>query len=90
MALLAPAGLLMGQAFPAGMARFGRGSRPGSDARPWLWAVNGAAGVAASTLAVAVSIAGGTRATLAVGAGCYAATLLVLPWRREPPPPPAV
>jgi hypothetical protein len=77
-ALLAPAGLLMGQAFPAGMKRFGAAS---PDARPWLWAVNGAAGVAASTLAVAISIAAGTLATLGLGAACYAATLLVLPRR---------
>jgi hypothetical protein len=73
-ALLAPAGLLMGQAFPAGMRRFG-----GSAAGPWLWAVNGSAGVAASTLAVAVSLAFGISATLGLGALCYAATLLVLP-----------
>lgn len=73
-ALLAPAGLLMGQAFPAGMARFGGGG----DAAPWLWAVNGAAGVAASTAAVAVSIAWGIAATTLVGALFYALLPLTL------------
>jgi hypothetical protein len=72
--LLAPAGLLMGQAFPAGMARFGSVR----DAAPWLWAVNGSAGVAASTAAVAVSIAWGTSATALVGALCYALLPLTL------------
>ena len=78
-ALLAPAGLLMGQAFPAGMKRFGAPSAAGEDARPWLWAVNGAASVAASTLAVALSIAGGIRLTLGLAAACYAATVLLVP-----------
>ena len=73
-ALLAPAGLLMGQAFPAGMARFGAAR----DAAPWLWAVNGSAGVAASTAAVAVSIAWGTSVTAFVGALCYALLPLTL------------
>lgn len=67
-ALLAPAGLLMGQAFPSGIARFGAAR----DAAPWLWAVNGSAGVAASTAAVAVSIAWGTSTTTLAGAAFYA------------------
>jgi hypothetical protein len=74
LSVLAPAGLVMGQAFPAGMARFG--SSP--DAAPWLWAVNGAAGVAASTMAVAVSIALGTTATALAGGLLYAALALTI------------
>jgi SAM-dependent methyltransferase len=73
-AVLAPAGLLMGQAFPAGMARFGTER----DGAPWLWAVNGSAGVAASTAAVAVSIEWGIAATTLAGAACYASLPLTL------------
>jgi hypothetical protein len=56
------------------MARFGAAR----DAAPWLWAVNGSAGVAASTAAVAVSIAWGTSVTAFVGALCYALLPLTL------------
>lgn len=72
-AILAPAGLLMGQAFPAGMARFGA-----PVIAPWLWAVNGAAGVAASTAAVAVSIGWGITTTQLAGAAFYAALPLAI------------
>ena len=43
---------------------------------PWLWGINGAAGVLASVLAVAISIAYGISATLTVGGVCY---LLLIP-----------
>jgi len=72
--ILGPAGLLMGQAFPAGM-RLAR--RPGADPTPWLWGVNGAAGVLASVLAVMISIAYGITATMMLGAACYAALVVV-------------
>lgn len=79
-AFLAPAGLLMGQAFPLGMtlARK-RAGYAGNDPTPWLWGVNGAAGVAAGALAVVISIAFGITATMLAGAACYAAILLTLP-----------
>jgi hypothetical protein len=43
---------------------------------PWFWGINGAAGVLASVLAVATSIALGINTTLAIGAVCY---LLLIP-----------
>ena len=73
MAVIAPAGLLMGFAFPSGMRIVSA-----VDARPtpWFWGINGAAGVLASVLAVACNIALGISATLAIGAACY---LLLIP-----------
>lgn len=70
LALLAPAGLLMGLAFPNGMRLARRGD---TDPTPWLWGVNGAAGVLASALAVILSIAFGITTTMVVGATCYLA-----------------
>jgi hypothetical protein len=71
---IVPAGLLMGFGFPTGMQRVNA-----TDPRPtpWFWAVNGAAGVFAATLAVAVSIAFSINVTLWLGAACY--LLLVVP-----------
>ncbi|MDP8225082.1 MAG: hypothetical protein P9L99_17105 [Candidatus Lernaella stagnicola] len=74
--LLAPAGLAMGQAFPSGM-RLAR--RDATDPTPWLWGVNGAAGVFASVLAVILSIAFGITTTMFVGAFCYASLALLAP-----------
>jgi len=70
--LLAPAGLGMGQAFRAGM-RLAKGGA--GDPTPWLWGVNGAAGVMAGVVAIVVSIAWGITLTLLLGALCY----LILP-----------
>ena len=76
-AVVAPAGVLMGFGFPTGMAL-----ASAHDARPtaWFWGVNGAAGVLASVLAVAVSIVAGVHVTLWIGAACY--LLLILPAAR--------
>ena len=66
---IVPPGLLMGWGFPTGMEMANAVSaRP----TPWFWAVNGAAGVLAAGLAVAVSIAASISMTLWVGAACYA------------------
>jgi hypothetical protein len=68
-ALIAPSGLLMGWGFPTGIRLIAA-----VDARPtpWFWGINGAAGVFASILAVAVSMALGISTTLVIGAACYA------------------
>ena len=63
----------MGFAFPTGMRLISAVDRRPT---PWFWGINGAAGVLASVLAVATSIAFGINATLAVGAVCY---LLLIP-----------
>jgi hypothetical protein len=66
---LVPCGLLMGMMFPTGMRLVER-----LDARPtpWLWAVNGSAGVLASGAAVLFSIQTSLDHTLWIGALCYA------------------
>jgi hypothetical protein len=71
--IIAPAGLLMGYGFPTGIAITSAiDDRP----TPWFWGINGAAGVLASIVAVATSIANGISATLTVGAICY---LILIP-----------
>jgi hypothetical protein len=67
--IIAPAGLLMGQGFPAGMRMVNA-----VDNRPtaWFWGINGAVSVLASVFAVAVSIAFGIYVTLFAAAVCYA------------------
>src|SRR5262249_29782400 len=53
-AIIAPAGFLMGFGFPTGMRFISRVDRRPT---PWFWGINGAAGVLASSAAVGVSIA---------------------------------
>jgi hypothetical protein len=38
---------------------------------PWLWGINGAAGVLASSMAVGLSLAWGISTTLMIGGLCY-------------------
>jgi hypothetical protein len=72
-AVIFPAGLLMGFGFPTGMRLVTR-----QDARltPWLWGVNGASGVFAAGLAVACSIGFSIDVTIRAGGVCYALLLL--------------
>ncbi|MEM9783108.1 MAG: hypothetical protein AAF899_11590 [Pseudomonadota bacterium] len=71
---VAPAGLMLGFAFPTGM----RLVRAIDDSpTPWFWAVNGAAGVLASGLAVAVGTFVSISASFAIAAVCYALLLPV-------------
>lgn len=69
LAMVVPAGLLMGFMFPTGMRLC---TRIDSRITPWLWAVNGAAGVLASGFAVLVSINTSLNHSLWVGAVGYA------------------
>jgi hypothetical protein len=72
-AIILPAGILMGFGFPFGMTVVSaRDTRP----TPWFWAINGAGGVFASGLAVAWSLTFSVDATLRFGGVCY---LLLLP-----------
>ncbi len=82
-AIIAPAGVLMGFAFPTGMRLvLAHDPRPA----PWFWGINGAAGVLASVMAIALSIAFGISATLAVGAACYVLLIPAAIALATPPP----
>ena len=67
-AVIAPAGVLMGFGFPTGM-RFINAVNP--TPTPWFWGINGAAGVLASSFAIAISIAFGIYVTFYASALCY-------------------
>ena len=66
--VLAPAGFLMGFAFPTGMRLV---SMINAGPMPWFWGINGGAGVLAASLAVVTSIALSIDTTLRIGAACY-------------------
>lgn len=68
-AIIAPAGILMGFGFPTGLAIT---TKFNSRATAWFWGINGAAGVLGSSLAVASNIAFGIDKTLIAGGLCYA------------------
>ena len=74
--LVATAALPMGMCFPLGLRLFRQYS---DDCLPWMWGVNGATGVLASVLAVAISMWSGINTSLLVAIGCYA--LLIVPAR---------
>ena len=67
-ALLFPAGLLMGMAFPLGMKlAAGRAS----ELTPWLWGLNGAASVLASVLSVCIALTWSISTAFWAGWLCY-------------------
>jgi spermidine synthase len=67
-AVILPAGVLMGFGFPTGMRLV---MQQDPQPTPWFWGINGAAGVLAAGLAVACSIAFSIDTTIRVGAVCY-------------------
>ena len=86
--LLAPLGFVNGNAVSHGLARAGRrGSVDGSpagrqrsnNAVEWAWAMNAAASVLGSVLAMVIAIQFGLNATLACGVAAYLLALLLLP-----------
>lgn len=68
-AILFPAGFLMGFGFPTGLSIT---ERYDSRATSWFWGINGAAGVLGSSIAIAFNIALGIDQTLVIGGACYA------------------
>jgi hypothetical protein len=75
--VVVPAGILMGLMFPTGMRLAGAID---TGITPWLWALNGAAGVFASGAAVLLAISTSLNYPLWVGAAFY--TILILPTLR--------
>jgi hypothetical protein len=76
LAVVMPAGFLMGFAFPTGMALVEKLDR---EPAPWFWGINGATGVLASVLAVMIGIAFGIDVTMLLAGVCY---LLLIPAAR--------
>ena len=67
-AVLFPAGLFMGMAFPLGMKL---ASARAGDLMPWLWGLNGAASVLASVLSVCIALTWSISAAFWTGWVCY-------------------
>lgn len=72
-ALLAVVGLLLGFAFPVGVRIVGR---TGEWAIQKMWAVNGAASIAAAALSALIGISLGSRAVISAGLAFYLITTL--------------
>jgi hypothetical protein len=84
--LLAPLGFLMGMPFPAGLhalAASGRSSAEdqsaGDTGVEWAWAMNAAASVLGSVLAMVVAIRFGLNVTLLTGAFAYLLAIFLTP-----------
>jgi hypothetical protein len=85
--LLVPLGFVMGMPFPTGLRAFS--VFPEAEPLPeesalgnaveWAWAMNAAASVLGSVLAMVIAIQFGLTATLACGAGAYVIALMFLP-----------
>ncbi len=73
--LIAPAGFVMGTAFPAGMARLRNRHR--ASVR-WAWALNAAASVLGSATAIFLAVHLGLRETLLIGGVMYLCALIAL------------
>jgi hypothetical protein len=67
-ALLFPAGVFMGMAFPLGMKLASSRAR---ELTPWLWGLNGAASVLASVLSVCIALTWSISTAFWVGWLCY-------------------
>jgi hypothetical protein len=88
--LLAPLGFVMGMPFPTGLRALAAASGKGgsgertaaTNAVEWAWAMNAAASVLGSVLAMVIAIQFGLNATLACGVAAYALALLLLPTLR--------
>ncbi len=70
--LLAAGGAVLGLWFPLGMVRFGE------RRKPWHWALNGAFGVLAAVMSLALSMAWGFATVGWIAAGCYGVAWVAL------------
>src|SRR5579859_4161649 len=74
-ALLAPVGFLMGMPFPTGLRAL---ENTEAGAIEWAWAMNAAASVLGSVLAMVIAVHFGMAATLACGALAYLAAMMLV------------
>ncbi len=74
LAFTVPCGLVMGLCFPLGMVQ---SARLADSLAPWMWGINGAAGVIGTILAVFCSMSLGIAMTFLLGIGCYLVVWLV-------------
>jgi spermidine synthase len=89
--LLIPLGFAMGMPFPTGLRalaaspapQFPAGEATSQSSVEWAWAMNAAASVLGSVLAMVIAIQFGLTVTLACGAGAYLLALLVMPALRS-------
>jgi spermidine synthase len=83
--LLAPLGLAMGMPFPSGLRALGALGPTAADHNSvgWAWAMNAAASVLGSVLAMVIAIQFGLTVTLACGVAAYLLALVTLPILRQ-------
>jgi hypothetical protein len=85
--LLIPLGFVMGMPFPTGLRALAASPAPEFPAGPdasdnaveWAWAMNAAASVMGSVLAMVIAIQFGLTVTLACGAAAYVIALVTIP-----------
>ena len=88
--LLVPLGFVMGMPFPTGLRALAAAPAPEFPAGPdasdnaveWAWAMNAAASVLGSVLAMVIAIQFGLTVTLACGAAAYVIALVTMPGLR--------
>jgi hypothetical protein len=91
--LLVPLGFVMGMPFPTGLRalavlpapEFPAGQGDCDNAIEWAWAMNAAASVLGSVLAMVIAIQFGLTVTLACGAAAYLLALVLTPALRTKP-----
>jgi spermidine synthase len=91
--LLVPLGFVMGMPFPTGLRAFAALPAPEFPAGPsasdnaveWAWAMNAAASVLGSVLAMVIAIQFGLTVTLVCGTGAYLLALILMPALRTKP-----
>ncbi len=89
-ALLVPLGFAMGMPFPTGLralagkvvTNFREGHEQTDNAVEWAWAMNAAASVLGSVLAMVIAIRFGLTVTLACGAMAYLLAMVLMPTLR--------
>jgi spermidine synthase len=81
LALVMPCGFIMGFCFPVGMRWASELGQEGN--LPWMWALNGAASVLASFIAMFISTESSIRTCVLTGAVCYALGGILLSGKRS-------